>query len=214
MTDKMKEIRNINFGPFEVRERSDGSMVLDGYPILYGVKTTIAGWFTEEIKHGAFTESIQTDDVRALLNHDSNFVLGRNKAGTLTLVEDEKGVRCEIYLPNNSIGQDVYASVKRGDISQMSFAFWVEEEEWIQKKDELDHRTVKKGKLMDVSPVTFPAYEETEINARAIYEAREVHNSGQVAADEEKNETVDGDDQARVRMAHRRRKLDLLDKEI
>ena len=204
---QVKEIRAIPFELAAEKREADEPKVLEGYAALFGIEADI-WWFTEEIVPGAFAEAIGRDDVRALLNHDANYVLGRNKAGTLELREDDKGLWVKIILPNNTLGNDVYESVKRGDISQMSFSFYVTREEWISGEEgEKDHRKVLEVTLVDVAPVTFPAYEETEINARSVFDARKIIDTdGQVAIEE----TVDDDEMARVRMAHRKRKLNLL----
>jgi HK97 family phage prohead protease len=111
----------------------------------------------EQIDKNAFDESIQKDDIRGLFNHDPNFLLGRNKAGTLRLSVDEKGLKYEIDLPDTQAGRDVAESVKRGDISGASFAFVAEETLWIES-GEKTIRAIKKAKLYDVSPVTYAAY--------------------------------------------------------
>jgi hypothetical protein len=123
--------------------------------------------FREQIAPGAFEATLAEDDVRALWNHDSAYVLGRTKAGTLTLGEDERGLWVEITPPASSLAQSFVESVKRGDVSQMSFGFSVIEDEWDIDDQEQLIRTLKKVKLYEVSPVTFPAYPETEIAARS-----------------------------------------------
>jgi len=127
------------------------------------------GWFTEQVARGAFTESIQVDDIRALFNHDPNIVLGRNKAGTLTLSEDDTGLLIEITPPDTQAARDIGVLIVRGDISQMSIGFNVLEEHWDISSDETksDLRTLKKLKLWDVSPVTFPGSPTTDIAQRS-----------------------------------------------
>jgi len=138
------------------------------------------GWFREKIAPGAFTNSIGRDDVRALFNHDSNYVLGRNTAGTLTLREDEKGLWVEIDPPDTQYARDLKVSIARGDISQMSFGFEIIAEER-QKGDgkEPDLFTLREVKLWDVSPVTFPFYKETDVS---------VHSRAAWAADHRKEQ--------------------------
>ncbi len=123
------------------------------------------GWFREKIAPGAFTNSIGRDDVRALFNHNPDYVLGRNTAGTLTLREDEKGLWVEIDPPDTQFARDLKVSIARGDISQMSFGFEIISEER-QKGigNEPDLFTLREVKLWDVSPVTYPFYKETDVS--------------------------------------------------
>ena len=164
MTTKNKEIRSFNFS-FE-GEKEERKMV--GHAAVFNQAADIGGWFEELIEPGAFKASIKKDDVRALFNHDPNFVLGRNKAGTLTMSEDDAGLKVSIEPPDTQFARDLAVSIERGDITQMSFAFQVQEEEWVRgEKKDPDVRKIKKVRLYDVSPVTFPAYEGTDIAIRS-----------------------------------------------
>lgn len=126
-------------------------------------KTADLYWFKEKVAPGAFKESIGKDDIRALFNHDENHVLGRNVAGTLRLNEDETGLAVEIEPPDTQTARDLVTSIKRGDVSQMSFAFRTLTDEWhLEDGDEI--RVLIKVQLFDVSPVTFPAYTETDVS--------------------------------------------------
>lgn len=150
----------------EVRAVSDNK--IEGYAAVFGRDSLpIMGFFTEEVQQGAFTESIAADDVRGLINHDPQYVLGRNKAGTMRLFQDSKGLGYSIDLGPQSYARDLYESVKRGDVTQSSFGFRTLDDKW-GVKDGMDHRTLVKAKLYDVSPVTFPAYTQTEVVARQI----------------------------------------------
>ena len=151
----------------------DKRQKMSGHAAIFGEEADIGGWFREVIAPGAFSESIQKDDVRALFNHDPNYVLGRNRAGTLKLKEDDKGLAIEIDPPDTTTARDLAISMERGDINQMSFAFQVLADEWVYGEDkELDLRTITKVKLYDVSPVTYPAYEGTDIGLRSRDAAR------------------------------------------
>lgn len=141
---------------------------LVGHAALFDVRSQDLGGFVEQIAAGAFAESIRRDDVRALINHDSNLVLGRNVAGTLDLAEDERGLAFEIRPPNTSYARDLIESVARGDISQNSFGFIVEEDAWEDVDSASPLRTLKRVRLFDVSPVTYPAYTETEVALRTL----------------------------------------------
>ena len=164
MTTKNREIRSFNFS-FE-GEKEERKMV--GHAAVFNQAADIGGLFSELIEPGAFKASIKKDDVRALFNHDPNFVLGRNKAGTLTMSEDDTGLKVSIEPPDTQFARDLAISIERGDINQMSFAFSVQEEEWIRgEKKDPDIRKIKKVRLYDVSPVTYPAYEGTDIAIRS-----------------------------------------------
>jgi len=162
---KNKEVRSFVF-EFD-GEKEERKMV--GHAAVFNEVTEIGGWFREQVEPGAFRSSIRKDDVRALFNHDENYVLGRNRAGTLALSEDSKGLKVTINPPDTQFARDLAVSIERGDINQMSFAFQVLEEEWIRgEKKELDLRKIKKVRLFDVSPVTFPAYDGTDIAIRSM----------------------------------------------
>lgn len=136
-------------------------MELEGYAALFNTVTDL-GSFREMIAPGAFDEVLD-DDVRLLLNHDGA-PLARTKNGTLKLSVDERGLHYRAQLSDTQAGRDLYTMVKRGDISQSSFGFTIKEQD--VEADGL--RVIRKvGTLLDVSPVSFPAYPDTEVNARA-----------------------------------------------
>ena len=123
--------------------------------------------FREKIKPGAFNKTIKKADVRALFNHDEHYVLGRTKSGTLKLIEDDHGLRMENIPPDTQWAKDLLVSIERGDINQMSFGFRVISDRW-ETKDEEPIRILEKVELVDVSPVTFPAYPDTEVALRSM----------------------------------------------
>ena len=157
----------------EIRiNESDGGTCIEGHAAVFDSWSETLGGifpFKEKVRKGAFAESIGRDDIRALFNHDPNYVLGRNRAGTLELVEDEIGLRVRITPPDTSWARDITTSIRRGDISQMSIGFVVEDDEW-SSSDGIDTRELKKVRLFDVSPVTFPAYTATDVGVRAMQE--------------------------------------------
>jgi len=163
-----QEIEHRIFDVCELRveKREDEQRKIVGHAAVFDV---VAGdtWFREKIAPGAFTESIGKDDVRALWNHDPNFVLGRNTSKTLTLREDDKGLWVEINPPDTQAARDLMVSIDRGDVSQMSFGFQTLIDEWEHFDDKADLRTLKKVKLWDVSPVTFPFYTQTDVALRS-----------------------------------------------
>jgi len=164
----------------EIRAADDGK-TLEGYAARFGVWTRIL-WWDEQVKRGAFTKTLGEQDIRALFNHDRNMVLGRNKAGTLELAEDKKGLLYSVVLPDSR--RDVIESVARGDVTQSSFGFDVIKEETKRSEgDEPDKVTLVEVRLYDVSPVTFAAYEQTEglvVRAQMDQACRELDLDSQV----------------------------------
>lgn len=174
---KNKEIRMLPLQ--ELRVSDEGNQDIIGHAAVFDSwSETLGGLFPfkEIIKKGAFEETIKKDDIRALFNHDPNYVLGRNKSGTLELEEDEIGLKVKITPPNTSWAKDLVESIRRGDISQMSIGFIVEKDTW-GTEDGIDTRTIKKVQLFDVSPVTFPAYTQTDVGVRAMEEYKEYKNN-------------------------------------
>lgn len=164
----MKTERRIVSAPLEIRSAEAEPAKLVGYAAVFEREAVIAGLFRERIAPGAFSTAIKEDDVRALFNHDPNFVLGRTTAGTLELAQDDTGLRYEVDPPDTQWARDLMVSVQRGDVSQSSFGFQVVREEWTnpENRKELPTRTILEARLFDVSPVTYPAYEETTAEAR------------------------------------------------
>lgn len=153
----------------ELRAAGDDKPQISGYAAVFDQATKIGDYFTEIIKPGAFTRALQEkQDVRGLINHDSNLVLGRTKSGTLRLFEDAKGLRYEIDPPDTTIANDLRESIKRGDIDQSSFAFVATKQVWREEGDQLIREIVDVD-LYDVSPVTYPAYDATSVSARNLF---------------------------------------------
>ena len=148
--------------PAELRVEGEEKRKIIGHAVVFNKLSEDLGGFREKVLPGAFTNALKDSDVRALWNHDSNIVLGRTKAGTLKLEEDDKGLKVEIDPP--SWAEGYMETITRGDVSEMSFAFTVATEEWDDKKKE---RTIKEvNKLFDVSPVAYPAYPQTSVKVR------------------------------------------------
>lgn len=155
----------------KIRQDGDDPPVIVGYASVFNKLSLPMGFGFERVQKGAWAESIRKDDIRALWNHDSNIVLGRNRAKptpTLNLKEDRKGLRVEIHPPSSF---DQIESIERGDVSGMSIRFTVQEQKFknLDKPDETV-RTIIKGTLREVSPVTFPAFPDTTVAVRAIQE--------------------------------------------
>jgi HK97 family phage prohead protease/HK97 family phage major capsid protein len=157
---KISEKRTM--GTIQVRESEGDEMTLEGYAAVYNTETDL-GHFREVIKPGAF-DDVLTNDVRALINHNPDLILGRTTNGTLELSVDERGLKYKVTLGEQQYAKDFYESVKRGDISQSSFAFTIDKQSW---NEERTVRSVDKVRqLLDVSPVTYPAYAAATVQAR------------------------------------------------
>lgn len=143
-----------------------------GYAAVFNSEVDIGGYFREVIKPGAFADSLASADVRALVDHDSGRVIGRSKAGTLRLTEDERGLAVEIDLPDTTDGRDIGELVSRGDIDGMSFGFRVTHDEW-DESQEPNLRTIHKIELHEVSAVTWPAYADTSLALRSRDQAKD-----------------------------------------
>jgi len=160
------ERRFLRKEPFNLNESEN---IVSGYAAVFNKKVLIYG-YTEVIRRGAFSKTLNDGaDVRALINHDPNKILGRTVNGTLKLEEDEKGLKYELQLDDTTYAKDLLKSIKRKDITQNSFGF-----EIIQQKT--DHnklmREITEVKLFDISPVTFPAYPDAKIiGVRSGFEA-------------------------------------------
>ena len=157
-----KDAEKRTMGTIEVRESDSDDMMLEGYAAVYNSETDL-GHFREVIRPGAFDDVLE-NDVRALINHDPNLILGRTTNGTLELSVDERGLKYKVKLGDQQYAKDFYESVKRGDISQSSFAFTIDKQSW---NEERTVRSVDKVRqLLDVSPVTYPAYAAATVQAR------------------------------------------------
>lgn len=207
MSDK---IEKRSFDLTEIRgEDLDGKQVLRGYASVFNKGALIGRMFTEKVAPGAFADTINKDDVRALINHNPMFVLGRNKNGTLRMSEDDKGLKIEIDPPDTSFARDLLVSVNRGDISQMSFSFEALEEEWAKGEDgQPDVRTLVKVRLWDVSPVTYPAYEQTSV-AVAKRSHEEWQKSQEVPKETEKESSEERDQEGKPTVTLKIEKLKL-----
>ncbi len=158
-----------SFTTRELRVVIDGpTRHIEGYSAVFDVFSEPMWGFREKIRKGAFSKTIQESDIRALWNHDSNYVLGRLKAGTLELSEDDVGLRIRITPPDTQWARDLMTTIDRGDVDQMSFGFQTIRDEWFANDDIGTIRTLIEVKLFDVSPVTFPAYPQTSVQVRSV----------------------------------------------
>jgi HK97 family phage prohead protease len=155
------ETRIVEVEAFEVREEADG-MHLEGYAALFNSRSENLGGFTETIKPGAFRASLKSrNDVKLLWNHNTDAVLGSSRAGTLTLTEDDRGLKVSATLPNTSYGRDAKELISRGDVSAFSFGFSMPARGGDEWNSEGTERVLKSVRLHEVSLVAFPAYPET-----------------------------------------------------
>lgn len=183
-----------------VEDPETKSKKLEGYAARFNVISENLGGFREKIAPGAFKKSIKKDDVRALKNHDANYVLGRSSAGTLKMKEDEGGLKVSINPPDTQWARDLIVSVERGDIDQMSFGFRVVSDKWeTENKENL--RTLEQVDLIDVSVVTFPAYPQTSIQTRSLFRncGIDVDNLERVIVRHEHGLALDDEDRAEIR---------------
>lgn len=203
----MKDMETRTF-PMELRlSGDDDTPVLEGHIAVFNQLSEDLGGFKEKISPGAFAETIEKHDIRALWNHNSDHVLGRLSADTLSLKEDKTGLAFRNEPPNTSWFKDGMESLKRKDVSGASFGFWTDDDEWSTEKDGAKIRTLKKVTLVEVSPgVTFPAYPQANVTiaVRSMQawekaeEAREKEEAGQR-------------DQAVVQIETRKRRLRLME---
>jgi HK97 family phage prohead protease len=170
MTAKPEAEKRSLVKPLEARA-DGGKTTISGYAAIFGEVAEIGEFFSEVIARGAFTKTLQTADVRAYFGHDSRRVLGRQSAGTLRLREDDKGLAFEIDLPDTSDGRDVHTLIKRGDITGMSFGFYVYRQEWDETVNP-PKRTLLEIELREVSVVSEPAYDGTSVALRSLEDAR------------------------------------------
>lgn len=175
----LPEIERRTLGSIELRAEGDGEEAakkkkLTGYAALFGMMSEELWGFKEVIMPGAFDRALREGhDVRALVNHDPNQILGRTASKTLDLAVDSRGLKVEIMPPDTTVGRDTVESVERGDLSQMSFAFRTLTDDWRMQDGELVRELIDL-ELLDVSVVAYPAYRETEVQVsqRALDRAK------------------------------------------
>ncbi len=165
-----EDIEYRTFSEFRI-DGEPGKRKIVGYAAVFNKLSQNLGMFREKIRPGAFAKTIQESDIRALVDHMPEKIIGRTKNKTLTLAEDEHGLRVEINPPATSYANDLVASIDRGDIDQMSFGFRTIKDEWDETDPKDLVRTLVEVKLFDVSPVTFPAYTQTSVSVRSKVEA-------------------------------------------
>ena len=167
-----KELETRNY-QVALETRKDGDLgIVEGRPIVFGTSADIGGWFEEIIDRGALDDTDLTD-VRLCLNHDTSYVYARsrrnNPNSTMQLNVDANGmtIRANLAIAESAKAQDLFSAISREDMDKMSFMFSVKEERWDNLDTEYPTRHITKiGKVVEVSCVTFPAYDTTSISAR------------------------------------------------
>lgn len=150
---------------FTVRDDGENNLYIEGYFAVFNSNYNLWEGASESVAPGAFKNTLE-GDIRALIDHETRLVLGRTTAGTLELREDDKGLWGRIKInPNDSDAMNLYERVKRGDVNQCSFGFDIISEETDFNGDNI-HWTIKEVRLYEVSVCTFPAYQETSVDAR------------------------------------------------
>ena len=164
MDRETRQMRSIA-SKFETRESEEG-LFIEGYFSVFNSTYELWPGATESVAPGAF-ENTLGGDIRALIDHETRLVLGRNKSGTLELREDSHGLWGRVKInPNDQDAVNLYERVKRGDVDQCSFGFDIVKEDTEVRDDGSVHWTIREVKLYEVSVVTFPAYTETSVSAR------------------------------------------------
>ena len=194
MSDPKLE-RRFNTHKVEIRESgdADSAPTITGMAAVFNTRSENLGGFTEIIAPGAFDGVLQ-DDTRGLFNHDANIVLGRRGADTLKLTVTDEGLRYDINPPDTQLVRDmVLEPMRRGDIDQSSFGFFVGEDDWSEDKDTgaMTRTITKVDRLLDVSPVTFPAYPDTKVAVTRMEEFRSIRGG-------DDSDSPDGDDDQEV----------------
>lgn len=203
------ETRVLLAGALEVRMVEGKRPVLRGYAAKFNTLSENLGGFREQISPGAFAD-VLGGDVRCLINHDANMILGRTASGSLTIGQDDTGLWYEAQLPETSYAADLAASVKRGDVSQSSFAFSIapDGDSWAEDQETGGAiRTVTKiGRLYDVSAVTYPAYPDATCAVRSLDAFKERQAAEKAEADKAAARAA-----YQLRQAHRKRWLQLVE---
>jgi len=203
------EKRSFGLEMVEVRADGEDGPLISGYAAPFGHISADLGRFREVIAPGAFAESL-AGDIRALWQHDTAQVLGRTKAGTLKIWEDERGLGFELIPADTQAGRDALVSLGRGDVDAMSFGFKVPKggDRWENTEGGL-LRTLYTVELREISPVTFPAYPETVAAVRSELDSAPEWVQRALTQGVDQDRTADGA-RARLRLRQRQRQLELL----
>jgi len=201
-----KELRQSNTPNIELRAEEGKPTTISGYAVEWDkLSDPIYGFFREKFKKGAFSKCLIGGDIRALWQHIVGQPLGRTTNNTLTLTEDDIGLRYDIKPPDTTWGKDAVESIRRGDVTNSSFLFSAKggKEEWDDTDPQMSIRTVIEATLFEVSPVTFAAYPQSSVGVRSEQEVYESHVAEIKAAKDKSNQSS---------FSMRRKKLNLISK--
>ena len=179
------ERRTANEG-VELREEGD-TLTAIGYASVFDSLSQNLGGFVERVAPGAFRSTLKQADVRALFNHEPDYLLGRTGNGTLRLSEDDRGLHYEVDLPDTTLGRDVATLLRRGDLYGSSFGFRVIDDSWSETEDGYPLRTLHEVALRDCGPVCFNAYPDASASLRSLAEDRGLDLSVLIEAAEANN---------------------------
>ena len=197
-----KELRQFNTPKVELRAADGQPTKIIGYAVEWDkLSDPIWGYFREKFTKGAFAKVLIGGDIRALWQHIMGQPLGRTTNNTLTLEEDNTGLRYEILPPDTTWGKDAVESIRRGDVTNSSFLFSATKQEWDDSDPQMSIRTVTEAELYEVSPVTFPAYPQSSAGVRSAQDIFESHVAERESAKDKKPD-----------YSVRKKKLDLISK--
>ena len=172
MKEQLKEVRYIPLDDVFIKrnENDKESMVLRGYVVKFNERSVLlCDEFYERVSPGAFAKSLEANVIKALWNHNSDIILGSTKSRTLSLEEDDIGLKFELQLPNTNNAKDIYESITRGDVYGVSFGFYVKKENWeYLKEEDVYERNLLEIELLEISPTAFPAYPTSEVGKRSM----------------------------------------------
>lgn len=163
----MNKRKSFFTGSFKTRAEPDGKKYIDGYFVVFNQQTELWDGVYEEVDPGALDNSIINNDIRCLYNHNDDIVLGRTSVKTFSLRKDEHGIYGSAEVnENDSAAMDAYARVQRGDVSGCSYGYYPTREECVQRDDGSVLWRVLEADVIEMSVCPFPAYPQTEIQAR------------------------------------------------
>ena len=178
--------KEIRYFESELRGAEDGREI-HGTAVVFNKRSQALGWFVEIIDPRAFDNCDMTD-VIACRNHDPDKVMARTGSNTLTLEVNDGGVDYRFEAPNTTVGNDTLEDIKVGNINKSSFAFTIKSDKWEEQEDGTDLRTILEiNKLYDVSPVTNPAYLQTDVSTNEV--AKRSHEAWKEENKPEEKET-------------------------
>ena len=179
---------------FRMESAQQNGNTIRGYAAVYNSDSEWMGGFYEQIATGAF-DGVMDNDVRAYFNHDENLLLGRVSSGTLRISTDKRGLFYEVDLPNTTYANDLAELMKRGDVNQSSFAFLIEKDRW-EQRDGVTYRIIEKvSRLLDVSPVSQPAYPDATSELKRDLETETKEEAKAASVENTESEDVETKDE-------------------